>query len=267
VHVEHIEAAGLIGMRGEQPWLISLHDVTRSAAGDDPADHHEQTLLQRYDAVVATSAEDLALLDHPMTRLVENGSAIDPRDYRPSPDAGPVLFIGAFRHRPNHAGILDFLATGWPAVLQQIPQARLQIIGGDGAVEIAAGDRRFAQPGVEVVERVDALLAAYRACSLCINPQRAIRGSALKVIEALSAGRICVSTDDGARGFTGMSGAALRRVVDMRAMADEIVDLLREPERRWRDEAPDSDRLAAHGWAALADRQAALFEQLLAAAG
>jgi glycosyltransferase involved in cell wall biosynthesis len=36
-----------------------------------------------------------------------------------------------------------------------------------------------------------------------INPQERIRGSSIKVADSLSAGRVCVTTRDGARGHTG----------------------------------------------------------------
>jgi hypothetical protein len=61
-------------------------------------------------------------------------------------------------------------------------------------------------------------------CSITINPLHSVRGSCLKVAESLVAGRVCVSTNEGARGFLHLNSPAL-------IVADSIVEF-EEPIRR-----------------------------------
>ena len=81
------------------------------------------------------------------------------------------------------------------------------VLGGDDA-SAAEDHPEFAQWDVEVCGHRDDVPALLARSTMSINPQTCIRGSALKLIESLTAGRVCVSTADGARGFldTGLSG-------------------------------------------------------------
>ena len=82
------------------------------------------------------------------------------------------------------------------------------------------------QPGVDVVGHRDDVAAALRQCTLTINPLTGIRGSALKLVESLTAGRVCVGTHESARGFADAGFAGLVTVPDVAAMAAPIIALL-----------------------------------------
>jgi len=56
-------------------------------------------------------------------------------------------------------------------------------------------------------------------CALTINPLAGIRGSAVKLVESLAAGRACVSTSAGARGFLDDVPPGLVAVPDVPSMA------------------------------------------------
>jgi len=259
VQVEFMELALLADQRGGSGarWLLSLHDVYLDGGEHDAL---QRAAIGAFDAVVACSREDLALLSMPRAHLVPNGA---PRrgGYVPSPDGAEVLFMGPFRYRQNREGILRFLEQAWPAVRAAVPGARLVILGG---VESArdAGEPLLAQDGVRLVsEFVDP--APYLArCALTINPQLEIRGSALKVAESLLAGRVCVSTRDGARGFLEDDAAALVLAADVAAMAAPVARLLRDASARHAIEAPDAVTVARHSWDGIAQAQLALYRDL-----
>ena len=59
----------------------------------------------------------------------------------------------------------------------------------------------LAEPGVKLISKFVDPTPYLAASTLTLNPQVAIRGSALKVAESLLSGRCCVSTIDGARGL------------------------------------------------------------------
>jgi glycosyltransferase involved in cell wall biosynthesis len=88
----------------------------------------------------------------------------------------------------------------------------------------------------------------------------------LKLIESIAAGRVCVSTADGARGFaeSGFSSLLIRdRIEDF---CDPLERLLLDPQWRISIEKPDRDRLQQYSWADSAFKLAAVYRELLAAA-
>ena len=93
-------------------------------------------------------------------------------------------------------------------------------------------------------------------------PLTGIRGSAIKLVETLAAGRVCVSTVDGARGFASDAPSGLVVAPSVAAMATPIVELLTDVGRRHRLEAP-APALDAYGWHHSVARQRELFVELL----
>ncbi|MEP6938202.1 MAG: glycosyltransferase [Rudaea sp.] len=262
VQVEFMELALLADQRnGRGPrWLLGLHDVYLNGVANDDAE--QRIAIGRYDAVSACSQEDLDLLDHANKVLIENGATDRRAAYEPSPQAPRLLFMGPFRYAQNQAGILEFLDAAWPRLKQRFPDLRLTILGGVESAPVVAADPRLRQPGVETVCAFVDPQPYLRTCTLTINPQTAIRGSSIKLIESLLAGRICVSTRDGARGF---GDGELRDLVvaqDVAAMANRIAVLLADPQRRHALERPDDAKLDAHTWDAIADRQFDLYRRL-----
>ena len=122
-----------------------------------------------------------------------------------------------------------------------MPDAELTILGGDEHVDWTRDDPLFARPGIEVLGHRDDVPTLLAACTLTLNPLRNIRGSAVKLVESLGAGRLCISTADGARGMP-LATEALVVVDDVAAMADPIVALLRDDARRQRAEGHAYDK-------------------------
>jgi glycosyltransferase involved in cell wall biosynthesis len=261
VQVEFMELALLAEQRsGSGPrWLLGLHDVYLDGTERDA---EQRAAIGRYDAVSACSQEDLDLLDHADKVLIENGATDRRAAYEPSPQAPHLLFMGPFRYAQNRAGILEFLDSAWPRLKQRFPELRLTILGGVESAAVVAADPRLRQPGVETVSAFVDPLPYLRACTLTINPQNAIRGSSIKLIESLLAGRICVSTRDGARGFGDEQLRELVVAPNIPAMDNRIAVLLADPQRRHALERPDDAKLDAHTWDAIADRKFDLYRRL-----
>ena len=264
VQVEHAELVALVDQRSSAArWVLGLHDAVH---GDDFRDAAAATsfarLIERYDAVTVCSSEDAALISHRRTVCVPNGTGVPLSAYVPS-DAAQMLFVGPFRYQPNFDGIREFLRVAYPAIRAAVPQASVRILGGDDAPARVAADPLFAQPGVEVLAHRDDVPALLRAAALTVNPLVGIRGSALKLIESLSAGRVCVSTEEGARGFGGNGLAALVQVRTVADMAAPIIALLLDPAARREREAPEERALAPFQWPQCAAIQADLWRTLL----
>ena len=268
VQIEFAELAPLVRERAPgQRWVLALHDAYGAAdfATPEAAQRFEREVLARYDAVTVVAAEDGGLVQHRDVVCVPNASSIEPGPRAPSASAR-LLFMGPFRYEPNFAGVRAFLRDALPAIKAAVPEVRLRVLGGDGAPRRVAADPLFARDDVDVFEHREDVEAQLAACALTINPLAAIRGSPVKLVESLAAGRVCVSTAEGARGFRDEGFAGLVIVESVAAMAPAIVSLLRDNELRLRLESADAMRLARFTWAASAAVQRALYLRLLQAA-
>jgi glycosyltransferase involved in cell wall biosynthesis len=163
----------------------------------------------------------------------------------------------------NLEGIRRFLRVAYPTIKAAVPAARLLVLGGDGAAQAVAGDAAFAQPDVSVIGHRDDVRELLSQSALTLNPLSGIRGSSVKVIESLAAGRACVSTEEGARGFIDAGLRGLVTVRDVAAMAQPIIGLLEDREQRRRIETPDPARLARFLWQHCAAIQSDLYRSLL----
>jgi len=249
VQVEHAELAPLVAQRDAgAKWLLDLHDAygaddfARLADAAAFAGH-----VDRYDGVIVCSREDGRLVDHPRVECIGNGARIETGTYRPSVSHG-LLFIGPFRYGPNHDGILAFLRTAWPAIRAAVPDATLLILGGDEHAERTLHEPAFAQPGVTVSGHRDDVPQLLSQCALTINPLGGIRGSAVKLVESLAAGRACVSTSAGARGFLDDAPPGLVTTPDVPSMAAPVIELLTDTAVRHRIEDPSRGAFDRYRW-------------------
>jgi GT2 family glycosyltransferase/glycosyltransferase involved in cell wall biosynthesis len=239
VQIEHAELAPLVARRGpSEKWLLDLHDAYGPADFAEPVEAAAfAASLRAFDALVVCSEEDTALVSHRRVECIFNGGNIAADAYRPSAGS-QLLFVGPFRYAPNRAGIVEFLRVAWPVIQAAVPSATLLILGGDEHSEMVASEPAFAQPGVTVLGHRDDVPSLLAQSALTINPLAEIRGSAVKLAEALAAGRVCVSTTAGARGFLGTAATGLVTLPSVAAMADAVVELLADATRRQRLEAP-----------------------------
>jgi len=219
-------------------------------------------VLDKFDAVTVCSQEDAALVEHRRVVCVPNGAPPSRIAYRPS-TSSQLLFIGPFRYAPNLAGILRFLDDAFPRIRAAVPAVTLRVLGGDDAHAIASRYTQFAQAGVEVFPYREDVPQLLDECALTINPLEAIRGSAIKLIESLSAGRACVSTEEGARGYRDGDLAGLITVPSVAEMVAPIVTLLSDAGARHRIEAPEQKKLDRYQWTHCAGVQHALYQDLL----
>jgi GT2 family glycosyltransferase len=267
VQIEFMELAGLIESGPKNvPWAITLHEVTLSdhSPGATEEDVREMGLIEKYDAAIACSLEDANLLKEPgKAWIVPNGMDLGAIEYASSEASKAILFLGPFRYKPNFDGIRAFLDTVYPRLLEKIPDLQAWLLGGHGAVDTAAGISSFNRPGVTVYDFLPDPRPFLRRCALTINPLVGSRGSSLKLIESIAAGRVCVSTTEGARGFAeaGFPSLIIRDTID--DFYEPLVKLLSDPACRVGLEKPDLARIEQFSWAASARRQGEVYRSLL----
>jgi hypothetical protein len=264
VQIEHVELALLARWKTRRlPWALVLHDVLASSGEHVVEDRFERGWVSRFDHLVACCEEDASLLPGLRVTVVPNGADLGGGSYVPSTGLSDLLFLGPFRYAPNWEGIQEFLRGPYPRVRERHPDIRIHILGGVGACARAGGCDIFCQPGVYVHDHVDNIAPWLQASALTINPLRGNRGSSLKLIESLAAGRACVSTRDGARGFLDSGLRGLIVVESVSEFGSAIHDLLYNASKRTELEAPDFNCLSRYTWSRSAEQQDSLYRWLI----
>lgn len=263
VQVEFMEAALLVEERaGNARFVASLHDVYLDGGQHDGA---QLQALRRYDEVIACSGEDAAWVQGVPCEVIGNGAVDRYAQSDASPSNKKVLFMGPFRYQQNFDGIRQFLQQVWPAVLARHADAELTILGGPESAEARFRDAVCGQAGVQLISEFVDPAPWLASCALTINPQQEIRGSALKVAESLLARRICVCTQQGARGFEQLDTGALRVCRSWEAMRDELLALLEDVPLRHALEQSSAPVIDALSWDGKAGQLLALYRRLLPA--
>ncbi len=193
--------------------------------------------------------------------IVPNGAEINNNSYISSQGSRLILFVGPFRYPPNLLGIQMFINRVYPQLRQKMPDLELVILGGYGASKMAKKIPDFQIAGIQVLDYVENVHEWLKRCAVTINPQYHIRGSSIKLIESLAAGRVCVSTTDGARGF--LKFASLITVEQIEEFAQPLEKLLCEEDYRLSLEKPSLDLLQNYTWTHSAHKLRLLYENAI----
>ena len=227
---------------------------------------YERRTRPRFDAIVVFADRDLAAVrasagHTPVTRIP---LAIDVpgRPLAPEGSGQPtVLFVGGFTHPPN-VDAARWLATSiFPRVLQQVPEARLELVGQEPSDEILA----LQGGAVSVHGSVPDVTPYMDHAAVVVAPIRIGSGMRVKVLEALAAGKALVATRRAAEGLEAQPGEDLLVADDEDQVVEALVQLLLDRQRR-RRLAESARRWAeAHlGWDEGLVRFEELYENLAA---
>ncbi len=187
----------------------------------------EQRLLRTATESWMVSERDMALAAElcpgaPLL-LVPNAvdvAAIEPVE--PDAEAQRALFVGSLDYEPNRRAIRFLLDEVMPRVWEQLPEARLRVVGR------GAGDLVEASERVEVPGFVERIRDAYVGSSCVVIPLLEGGGSPLKFVEALAYGLPVVATPFAAAGLSLEPGRDYAEAEGSpEAFAGELVAVLR----------------------------------------
>jgi glycosyltransferase involved in cell wall biosynthesis len=203
------------------------------------ADRYERLLLRAFDGAVALSAADAAALavQAPALPVDVVPSGIDVAAFAPGSGNGAIgaaepatiAFVGYYKHAPNVDAAQWLVHEILPRVRQQVPAARVRLIGRDAPSEVAALAREGA---VEVPGFVEDLAQALAHATVIALPLRQGGGLRGKLLEAWAAGRPVVTTAVACEGFEVHAGEHCLVADDARAFADALVSCLQQPALR-----------------------------------
>jgi glycosyltransferase involved in cell wall biosynthesis len=153
-----------------------------------------------------------------------------PAASEPHPETGEtILFTGTFTHPPNREAARLLASEIMPALRPLRPQARLRIVGSAPPADLLA----LAAPDIDVVADAPAIGPHLAAAALVIAPVRSGGGMRLKVLEAMAAGKVVVTTPLGAEGYVELDSDPPLVVAETPTeIAAAVADLLPDPQRR-----------------------------------
>jgi glycosyltransferase involved in cell wall biosynthesis len=136
---------------------------------------------------------------------------------------GRCLYVGSGTDH-NVIGITWFLKHVWPAVIQENLSAHLHIAG------TVCQKLSIPYPNVRYLGHVNNLDAEYDAAQVCVIPFQVGSGLKIKLIEALSYGKACVSTSIGIQGIREIEGKAVLVGDSPEDFAKAMIEILRNNE-------------------------------------
>lgn len=225
----------------------------------------EREICRSVDAVLAVSEEDRAHLKRhngaPLY-LMPNGISAD--DYAPPSGKArghaQLVFTGKMDYRPNVDAIEWFAGDVFPHIQSAHPATTLAIVGRNPHQRILD---LAATPSIGVTGWVESVLPYLHSATVYIAPLRMGSGTRLKILEAMAAGCVIVSTNIGASGLHPDLRAAMLLADDAEAFAQAVTSLLDDPDLR--NKLGTKARAAVRGrydWSALMPRLLQAYEDL-----
>lgn len=188
----------------------------------------EQEQLKWADVVLSIHEEDARILRQ-MVAQSEVLCAPMPATYHSHAPheqvPGCCLFVGSDIDHNVH-GMTWFLREIWPLVLQQQSQATLHVCG----TVCSKIDNIF--PNVQLLGRIEQLEVEYAAAQVCLIPLVVGSGLKIKLVEALSHGRACVSTSIGIQGVQELANKAVLVADTPQDFARAVISVLTDAEKR-----------------------------------
>jgi phosphatidylinositol alpha-mannosyltransferase len=201
--------------------------------------------------------------------VIPNGVDVEhfARDVEPLPEFADgkknVLFVG----RPEKRKGLRFLLRAFVGVQRELPDTRLIIVGAGDFSRYERAVRNAKLRDVRFRSNVpfDELPRYHHSAHVFCAPNTGFESQGLVLLEAMAAGvPIVASNIDGFAGVVthGVEGL-LVRPEDPQALADAIIELLRDPERRTKMTARGRERAQYYAWDRVAQQVLSYYERLI----
>jgi glycosyltransferase involved in cell wall biosynthesis len=143
-------------------------------------------------------------------------------------EAASLLFVGNFNHPPNVDAACWLCGAILPQIRAARPDVEVWLVGRDPTPAVQA----LAGPGIHVTGAVPSVAPYLRRCTLFVAPLRQGGGMRMKLIEALAAGAVVVTTPLGARGLGAVPGRHLLVADGAAPFAETVLQALADPDGR-----------------------------------
>lgn len=194
---------------------------------------YERATRRLFDAIVVFAERDVAAVaatagDVPVVRIPlafdVPEEPFDPLGHLPP----TVLFIGGFGHPPNVDAACWLAESIFPRVLEQAPDARLELVGDRPGENV----RRLAGGAVSVHGSVPDVTPYLNRAAVVAAPIRLGGSMRGKVLEALGGGKALVATPRAAEGVEALAGEHFVLASTEDEIVDALIALLRDVDKR-----------------------------------
>ena len=228
----------------------------------------DRNVASHTDASVFVSAPEAVLFRHlapeaaSKTYAISNGvdfsyfsaEASQPNPF-PSGCRGAV-FTGAMDYWPNVDAVTWFAESMFPAIRERAPDAVFFIVGGNPTTMVKKLNEL---PGVTVTGRVRDVRPYLAHAAVSVVPMRVARGIQNKVLEAMSMGKVVVTTDQGLEGIDAVPGRDLLVANDSDAFISTTLKVLTDSSLAQIGDAARRCIVSRYSW----DDKLAEYEHLL----
>lgn len=205
----------------------------------------ERRTLGAFDHVVVVSGKEKERLPPGLRSVLVCPNGREPAGLLPEAATPTVAFVATMGWAPNADAALWLGREIWPRVLEQVPGARLLLVGKEPTPDV----RALAGSGVDVTGTVADVAPYLERARVVVAPLRAGGGTRLKIMEALDAGRPVVATSVGCDGLEDLIGRGVEVADTAEGMADAVARLLGDPGGAARLGRRGHDAVAAeHTW-------------------
>lgn len=170
----------------------------------------EKCHLNIYDAIIPVTQDDGDLFKSMGCALPIQPSpaGIDMDIWRPSEEAldlNKIYHIGSLEWMPNREAVEWFLKDIWLGLKTEFPKLEFHVAGKRMPEEM----KMRKDPGLYMLGEVESATDFIRPLGICLVPLLSGSGIRLKILEAMSAGKIVISTTIGAQGISYTDGENL----------------------------------------------------------
>ncbi len=194
----------------------------------------EKEACSLFDACIAVSVHDREVLQKmsPGTRFVVLPNGVDTTYFAPSHEEmhqRSIVWTGGMSDFYNREAMEYFCREIFPIIQVKIPELTVFVIGSDPPDSLVQLAKRFR--GINILGYVDDIRPIVQASAVFIAPMLSGGGTKLKVLNAMSMGKVVVTTPVGAEGIEAEHGKEIIIADDSRSFANAVIDLLNEPNR------------------------------------
>lgn len=153
---------------------------------------------------------------------------IDSSNYRFIPDSSrtvqPIVsLIGSMNWYPSYSAALRLITRLWPKIKEQIPEARLEIVGREAKKQLAA---YVGHNDIQIEENVPDTLPYFQRAGVMLYAPSQGSGTKVKIQEAFCQGVPVVTTSEGVEGMPAQDGIHAGICEDDAGLVARCVELL-----------------------------------------
>lgn len=219
---------------GYQDYMKKSNPLLRPLLAIDIAKikYWEKYFWNKADKLITMSEEDKNFIEKSLAKplnisVVANGVDLDffSKVKKNLPKDPTVLFVGTFKWLPNIEAVQEIVKKIWPLVLQQLPNAKLKIVGFSPTDKIRGYTK---EPSIQVMGGIDDIRNAFATAHVLLAPIRSGKGTRYKVLEAMITGTPVVATTLSAEGLDLEDGKNVLIADTPAALASATVKLLKD---------------------------------------